>query len=1107
MRVKPNGPSYRVEGHRPSPQTVTSEQSAPQAAARTTRPVDTLVHASEKSTQQELSPVDVQARMTAVRSQLGQAASRATGEYALRRVAARSPELKAAVEALRKDASFSVDKLPDTADGLAEALTTRLCAKTPSLGKEAVHDAVLDELTVYRYGKRQDQTFRLVDVTPSKQTAGGPRTHGTPGYLPEVEGLKLDGESSLHDVQSYIDDRLGSFVLTDLVTHRRVLEFHQSSSADALASLRARGFTQVLQVAGPKSNDYNQLFLVQHGKTGELRYAMAEISGTDRLAHMQKLVASARVPGLAGELRVDNKQVLTFTDPLVHPEDVYRRYSRALLASGTVPPQVVVGFKSGIMRELGRRAVAARQLEHVQGALGKDPLATLTTRAQQAGEAGKPLRQALEQLGAKARVLSEQPSMVFRFQANIATLRDVEAALATAAKADPKSAALLADVVGDKGFKVTVNGRVAESVPDDTFVDQSVITYVDQGGTSRSLLVTRNPYGDLAHEMGRVLVDNGVENIFVVGTAGGLDQDGKVGDIHAPGKVVGADGKEIPFDNKVLSLVMHKDRLKELGGRVKVNTTLTEVNSPLDETKAWVDRMKTDGYQLVEMELADLLRATQGSGTAVSGLYVISDMPGTQATLEQHTGAQTQNELQRVGDLLVEQLGISDVKLVSDARAPAPTGFPGALALADRAMQSRGLAGGEYALMRYTLGRYLYNGLSDQAIAALVADTSRDPFASPQLASRWKAKAERELKAPFKNDAVVNRLRELGDKVKDAVGVIGGQGGKPGDYKLHILGSIVKGRAGAGSDVDVLVETPDKALAQRIFESRYGYLGAPADSPVVIGGYEYAMSRGSNYGPIVNLGDGSGLVQDRDLLVGLYAKAVAEHGIDLKRGDDGKWTVKVKSGDFAPPQRETEEIAEKVLEYEKAYRDYMNSDFILRHLKDTAPLADVSHLPFNRLVARGEALIKAHLRGALTAENLRTFVASPDGERLLQSERGQAFLRKAGLRDGAGLVDALQRRGLAGLPLAQLVNGEMATALVGLGDPLDALAVDLAAAERARRAHEKSGGKTLADFAFFPKEVRDAQRKPSVGVSRNPVLARIAHEQDARNLVTARDRI
>jgi len=921
---------------------------------------------------------------------LGGNARYETALFGLRRVAGQGGELGAAAAALLADPALAQTALPEGAAALARALAESLgdgASPAPSKAMRAKFtEALVEELTAFRYGELTELGFAIEKVALPDDLPAPRNLTPTHGVDPAVAQLPL-AEHSMHDVGSYVDERLGAFLVRDLVNNGRHIEIHQGSTKHAFASLKKRGFTELFRVRGPKTADYGQLFLARNAQSGEVRYAMTNNWGTDRVGHMQKLVSLAAVESPQGTRRVSPGQIEVFQDALLHPEQVYKRYSRALLRSGSVPADVVVGFKSGMLRELGRRAVAARQVEHAQQTLGPDPLATLRARATEAGPDGAPLAQVLDALGDKVAVLAMEPSRVFRHDKNIGALREVERALATltadAGAAPLVSDPLLSDLVCSTGFKLKLDGRVVENAGEDRFIDQSVISYIDPDGASRSLLVTRNPYGDLAHQMGRVLVDNDVENIFVVGTAGGLKADGKVGEVHVPTEIVGADGEVLPFENAVVELVVSPERRAQLGDLVKVGTRLLEVNSPLDETQAWVKEQRAGGYDIVEMELVDLVRATRGSDTRVSGMYIVSDIPGSEHTLESQSAERAREGLAKIGDVLVEQLGIRDVVLATDEQKPLARGFAGADALATRMLAARGLGGDEHLLMRHNLARYLYNGLSDASITSLQADEKSDPLSSPQLASRWREKSERALSTPFTNDEVISHLRDLGRGLGRVAQLVKDNAAPGVKYSFHILGSIVKGRAGAGSDVDMLIRSDETELKAKLFESEFGYAGAPEGALVVAGDYDYAMSRGSHYGPVVEIGDGTQAIDSDTVLVGLYADALQGQGLLVsKRADGGFAVAKDPAGVTQPPQRETEAVAERVLEYEKAYRKWMNTDFLLRHLLDVAPLADVGHLPFERLVAQGELLISTHLKGAVTAERVHGYLASPDGARL-----------------------------------------------------------------------------------------------------------------------------
>ncbi len=1012
-------------------------------------------------------------------STLGDEAARANIAYVLSGLANKGGKAGAAAAAILAEGSWRFTRLPRTRDDVADVVAMLVGRRTDGEIEKQVRANVAKDTSA----RGKVRHFAVVPVTP---TPAPPSTLGIEperGFTQGVDKLPLDEEHSIKNVQSYIDERWGRFVLHDVVDHHRTVEIHHGAREQGFASLSERGFDRLHRVHTPEALTQNELYLAQSSTTGEIRYAMTEVWGRDRLAHVQKLLHAAVVEGEAGPRRVQGAQIEVFAEPLRRPEEIYRRYSRALLKSGGAPADVVLGFKNGILLELGKRTAQARRLEHVQRTLGGDPATTLRQRADDAGPAGLPLRQLLDQLGDDLKVLQEPPVEIFKFAVKLEQLQVVERAFA-GLRAHPEALALVADVVGPGGFKIEVAGQVREAIPTDSFVDQSVITFVDDAGAKRSLLLSRNPYGDLAHEMGQVLVDNGVKNIFVFGTAGALAPGAQIGDLHVPDKFLASGGAE-PFRNVAVSVVSAMP--ERLRPPVQLGSTLANVTSPLDETMPAIERLRQRGANVVEMELSHLLDALKGQGADVAAVYLVSDIPGTEKTIEKQAKNELARALSSAVDLLVQSLGMRGVVLVHDETPPPLSSWEGCQLLAGRVLKSRGVEGPGHDLMELVLGRYLLNGLGDEAIQALVRDEKADPLTSKSLSSRWQEKAVREAQKAYSNDDVVEHLRDLGRQLADAVREVQRAGGKPGEYRLHVLGSIVKGRVGIGSDVDTLLETKDPALATRVYQSPYGYLGGKPGRDVVIGSHEYAMRRGEFFGPVLDLGDGSAVLADPDHLVKVYARAAASSGLHIAQDPAGKWCVSKSDVDRASvPQREIPAAAERILEHEKTFRRAVSTDFLVRHLKNLQPLADVAHLPLERLVATGEATIRSRLVDAFTPARLSELLSQPLGAQKLASPRGQLFLAAAGLQDGAALLERLSTKGIAGLPLSTLFDGELASALMRVGDPLDELAVDLACAARAQRQH--AGGPPQQMPAFFDRELLQAERRDRLPRGGSPVL-------------------
>ncbi len=941
-------------------------------------------------------------------------------------------------------------------------------------------------LTAFRAGKVRHATYGIEAVALPTTLPKAPNLQVTRGFDEATVGLKLDDEHSIDDLQAYVSARFGRFALRDLIDNGRTIELHHGSREEAFSSLVERGYTSLVRVRTPEALIHNELYVAQHGTTGELRYVMAEIWGGTRLGHLQKLLRAAVVDGKG----VDPKQVELHTEPLRRPEEIYRRTSRALLASGTVPASVVVGFKVSVLKELGRRAVAAKRLEFVQHTLGADPARTLLARADRAGPSGAPLKATLAALGDAAKALSYTPAEIYRFASRIDALAAVEAALKAMCQAYPEAAALVADIVSDAGFKLSVSGMVRDTVPEGTFIDQTVITYIDKDGHDRSLLLSRNPYGEIAHELGRVLVDQGVKNVFVFGTVGGLKETDEVGDLHVPTEVIRPLGP-VSFDNKALSIATtlgatlnaHADGTRgELALPMTLGGRVANVASPVDETLPAVDQLRDSGATIVEMELSHLQHALQGTDVDLAAVYLVSDVPGTDKTIEKQGHLELDRSLQQAVDVLVEGLGIRGVHLVHAPPQPAVAPWQGAMTLADRALAMRGVQGEQYAVLRYVVARFLANGLSDGAIASLLKDDLACPIQSAALSSRWQEKALRELQSPYTNDDVIAHLQSLNAELKDAIIEMRRLGGTSQNMNVHILGSVVKGRAGKGSDIDTVIETDDRALAERVFSSRFGYKRASSQRNVVVGDYAYNVARGSHFGPMLSLGDGQRVLDDDSALVRIWAEAAARFGVvvtEKRQAQGGGFDVRIDDHAIAAAvvERDTQPVAERLLEHEKVFRKVMRTDFLLKHLLQLEPLADITHVPLSRMARAGELLVRTRLTNALTTDNVAAFLDSPLGRRRLSEPAGQAFLRAAGLATADDAVARVRHSGIRGLPLQLLIDGEAACALMRAGDPWDLLCVDFAAATRAKHAIESTTAQPYEPFAFFEREVRAAQRR------------------------------
>ncbi len=192
----------------------------------------------------------------------------------------------------------------------------------------------------------------------------------------------------------------------------------------------------------------------------------------------------------------------------------------------------------------------------------------------------------------------------------------------------------------------------------DAFLDHSRLAYRNARGERREVLLVRNPYGDAAVAMGALFRECGVEDVLVYGTAASLDLASRVGDLHLASQATSADGAVHAFDNRALEA-----RFTDLHAHpgTCVGSRIVNVRSPLDELDAEIERLRAEGHQLVEMELAGLLRGLGGGSARIAALHVVSDVPQSAHTLEGFSPTLAERALGAAVDVWVAAFGIADL--------------------------------------------------------------------------------------------------------------------------------------------------------------------------------------------------------------------------------------------------------------------------------------------------------------------------------------------------------------------------------------------------------------------------------------------------------------
>jgi hypothetical protein len=547
--------------------------------------------------------------------QIAADAWRETARLALRALSRRKGALGDAGRALAE----SLDLAAPLPRGVA-ALVQHLAERVPESVRPALVDALDWELHTFRGGRKVEVSHRLDLVDPNADAPGpdapDPSTRPRdpvkeePGFDPEVLALDLDVAHSMGDLARYANAYLGHTFVNDALENDRAVEIHNGTAVEAMARMRARGATVFRHLATPKLH-----FQIILGD--DLRYAIACDDGRDMFLHLQKVLRAARS---ASGRRVDPARVTRFDHRA--DEATYRpaRFRRCFESSGAIPRQVTVGFKNALLGALGTRARQAAQVRALQRAPSLPaelrPLHDFDPR-ELLGSAER--RAWLDELMDRARARGHGDLL--------------------ASAPDVKLAA--------------VDG------PDD-FLDHSRLAYRDAKGERREILLVRNPYGEAAVAMGALFRECGVEDVLVYGTAASLDRASEVGELHVPSRATSPDGAAHDFDNHALDArfaAMHAHR----GTRLR--SKIVNVRSPLDELDREIDRLRADGHQLIEMELAGLLRGLRGGKARIAALHVVSDVPQSADTLESFSPTRAEHALSAAVDVWVHTFGIADVEL------------------------------------------------------------------------------------------------------------------------------------------------------------------------------------------------------------------------------------------------------------------------------------------------------------------------------------------------------------------------------------------------------------------------------------------------------------
>jgi hypothetical protein len=203
--------------------------------------------------------------------------------------------------------------------------------------------------------------------------------------------------------------------------------------------------------------------------------------------------------------------------------------------------------------------------------------------------------------------------------------------------------------------------------------------------------------------------------------------------------------------------------------------------------------------------------------------------------------------------------------------------FAQAQRFADRLLSERGIShqAGDRQLMRFTLARSLFDGLTPEALAFIDAHPEVQSWSeltsSNLLSPRGHFKSERLLTHPYTQEQAMQRLDGFERLFADLARQLHRRAnGTP--YTLWLGGSAAKGRYSADSDLDLYIETDDLELRQA-GTHKTGVTLAENERQ------EFQVAAATHPHGAINLGDGLAVVREPGKFRSIFAEQAQGFGL------------------------------------------------------------------------------------------------------------------------------------------------------------------------------------------------------------------------------------
>lgn len=416
----------------------------------------------------------------------------------------------------------------------------------------------------------------------------------------------LKASEVLLNVDGYVSNRTTRAVFWEASQSQRPIEMHVGSADDFRSNLTLRGSKIVGEVRTAARN-YNPIYLVQDPGEKTFHYAITQISGEDRVRHLAMQASLVRWEAGKGKLAPPPpvKVVGNAVELLLKEEVELTQVLRVVPKADAV----VIGQKGAFDRtfsSIGKaRAVLDLSAKH------QAELAKVLTQVQMKFVA----RAAADEADLVTHVMKYASEWDKTYEAAIPALEKTKMPLA----AKPEVFSL------DRG-------------------SYEMTDYAMSGadGKPTRWRVFSNSWGDEVLPVARALKSTGHNNIFYMGTAGGLEGSAlKIGDLVVP---------EASHDINGVKRKLQASHIPQGAIRVPM---VTHVSSPFEETGAWLsDRKKF--AQVVEVETGYLASVFSGPKDRVNTMLLISDMVGVEGeTLaEASSSARRKAQIQAISSVI-----------------------------------------------------------------------------------------------------------------------------------------------------------------------------------------------------------------------------------------------------------------------------------------------------------------------------------------------------------------------------------------------------------------------------------------------------------------------